>query len=362
MTECAVDEGRVKDDDFWMGLALEEAAKARRLSPPNPAVGAVIVRDGRVIGRGFTQQTGGPHAEVMALRDAAARGASVEGATIYVTLEPCSHWGRTPPCALAIIEHRIGRVVTSVADPNPQVAGRGLKMIRDAGIEVTEGVRSKEGWLSNRGFLTRMTTGRPWVRMKCAATLDGRTAFPDGRSQWITGPAAREDSQYWRAVSGAVVTGIGTVLADNPKMTVRLPDQVRFPFRVVVDPRLETPVGAEILKGGGTVLVCAQAGEEAEAALVAAGAEVLRLPDAAHPGRVDLGALLDELGRRQVNEVHLEAGAFSPRDLSTRSCCILLPAFSARGCPLQAFRFPRSPVWRTAGRLKTLLRSVPICV
>ena len=266
MTECAVDEGRVKDDDFWMGLALEEAAKARRLSPPNPAVGAVIVRDGRVIGRGFTQQTGGPHAEVMALRDAAARGASVEGATIYVTLEPCSHWGRTPPCALAIIEHRIGRVVTSVADPNPQVAGRGLKMIRDAGIEVTEGVRSKEGWLSNRGFLTRMTTGRPWVRMKCAATLDGRTAFPDGRSQWITGPAAREDSQYWRAVSGAVVTGIGTVLADNPKMTVRLPDQVRFPFRVVVDPRLETPVGAEILKGGGTVLVCAQAGEEAEAA------------------------------------------------------------------------------------------------
>ena len=166
MTECAVDEGRVKDDDFWMGLALEEAAKARRLSPPNPAVGAVIVRDGRVIGRGFTQQTGGPHAEVMALRDAAARGESVEGATIYVTLEPCSHWGRTPPCALAIVEHRIGRVVTSVADPNPQVAGRGLKMIRDAGIEVTEGVRSKEGWLSNRGFLTRMTTGRPWVRMR----------------------------------------------------------------------------------------------------------------------------------------------------------------------------------------------------
>jgi len=220
MTECAVDEGRVKDDDFWMGLALEEAAKARRLSPPNPAVGAVIVRDGRVIGRGFTQQTGGPHAEVMALMDAAARVESVEGATIYVTLEPCSHWGRTPPCALAIVEHRIGRVVTSVADPKPQVAGRGLKMIRDAGIEVTEGVRSKEGWLSNRGFLTRMTTGRPWVRMKCAATLDGRTAFPDGRSQWITGPAAREDSQYWRAVSGAVVTGIGTVLAEDRKSVV----------------------------------------------------------------------------------------------------------------------------------------------
>lgn len=348
MTECAVDEGRVKDDDFWMGLALEEAAKARRLSPPNPAVGAVIVRDGRVIGRGFTQQTGGPHAEVMALRDAAARGESVEGATIYVTLEPCSHWGRTPPCALAIVEHRIGRVVTSVADPNPQVAGRGLKMIRDACIEVTEGVRSKEGWLSNRGFLTRMTTGRPWVRMKCAATLDGRTAFPDGRSQWITGPAAREDSQYWRAVSGAVVTGIGTVLADNPKMTVRLPDQVRFPFRVVVDPRLETPVGAEILKGGGTVLVCALAGEEAEAALVAAGAEVLRLPDAAHPGRVDLGALLDELGRRQVNEVHLEAGAglngsFLSEGLVDEIVLYTAPCLFGSGMPVASVPLPEEP-------------------
>jgi len=182
-------------------------------------VGCVIVKDGEIIGRGRNRreelQRTSSHAEMDAIAQANERLRSwrLDGCALYVTLEPCSHWGRTPPCALAIVEHRIGRVVTSVADPNPQVAGRGLKMIRDAGIEVTEGVRSKEGWLSNRGFLTRMTTGRPWVRMKCAATLDGRTAFPDGRSQWITGPAAREDSQYWRAVSGAVVTGIGTVLA-----------------------------------------------------------------------------------------------------------------------------------------------------
>ena len=317
-------------------------------------VGCVITLEDRIVGRGRNRREKGKtalaHAELEAIGEACRTlgGWRLWQCTLYVTLEPCSHWGRTPPCALAIVEHRIGRVVTSVADPNPQVAGRGLKMIRDAGIEVTEGVRSKEGWLSNRGFLTRMTTGRPWVRMKCAATLDGRTAFPDGRSQWITGPAAREDSQYWRAVSGAVVTGIGTVLADNPKMTVRLPDQVRFPFRVVVDPRLETPVGAEILKGGGTVLVCAQAGEEAEAALVAAGAEVLRLPDAAHPGRVDLGALLDELGRRQVNEVHLEAGAglngsFLSEGLVDEIVLYTAPCLFGSGMPVASVPLPEEP-------------------
>ena len=348
MTKTDLRPEGISDDDYWMGLALEEAAKARRISPPNPSVGAVIVRDGRVIGRGFTQQTGGPHAEVMALRNAAERGESVEGATIYVTLEPCSHWGRTPPCALAIIEHKLGRVVTSVSDPNPQVAGRGLKMIREAGIEVTEGVRSKEGWLSNRGFLTRMTTGRPWVRMKCAATLDGRTAFPDGRSQWITGPAAREDTQRWRGVSGAIVTGIGTVLADNPKMTVRLPDQVRFPFRVVVDPRLETPVDAEILKGGGTVIVCAEEKPKAEIALTAAGAEILRLPDKMHPGRVDLEALLDELGHRQVNEVHLEAGArlngsFISAGLVDEIVLYTAPCLFGSGMPVANVPLPEEP-------------------
>lgn len=182
--------------------------------------------------------------------------------------------------------------------------------------------------------------------MKCAATLDGRTAFPDGRSQWITGPAAREDSQYWRAVSGAVVTGIGTVLADNPKMTVRLPDQVRFPFRVVVDPRLETPVGAEILKGGGTVLVCALAGEEAEAALCAAGAEVLRLPDAAHPGRVDLGALLDELdeGRstRSISRRVRPTGAFL-RGLVDEIVLYTAPCLFGSGMPVASVPLPEEP-------------------
>lgn len=297
-----------EEDERWMRYALQLAARGRRIAPPNPSVGAVIVRDGEILGEGFTQQTGGAHAEVMALRDAKARGEDVTGATIYVTLEPCSHWGRTPPCALAIVEHRLGRVVAAVKDPNPMVAGRGLRMIAEAGIAVTAGVLEKEAWLSNAGFLTRMTTGRPWVRLKCASTLDGRTALPDGRSFWITGEEARADGQYWRAVSGAVVTGIGTVIADNPQMTVRLPDQVRFPLRVVVDPRMETPPDAKILEGGGTIIVSAVDHKMRRNALEANGAEIWILPDPSNSRHVDLGKMLSKLGERDVNDVHLEAG------------------------------------------------------
>lgn len=336
------------EDERWMRRALKNAEKAWRLSPPNPSVGAVIVRGGEVLGEGFTQQTGGPHAEVMALRDAAARGNDVRGAVIYVTLEPCSHYGRTPPCAKALIEHGLGRVVAAVLDPNPAVAGRGLRMIAEAGIPVTCGVLEHEARLANAGFLKRMTKGTPWVRLKVAATLDGRTALPDGRSFWITGEAARRDGQFWRARSGAVVTGIGTVLADDPQMTVRLSDQVRFPIRVVVDAKMETPVAAKILAGGGTVIVAAEDNPERRAALEAAGAEVIVLPDAAHPERVDLGKMLLLLGERAVNDVHLEAGAglngaFLAADLVDEIVLYTAPCFFGSGRPIASLPLPDSP-------------------
>lgn len=305
-----------EEDVRWMRLALAEAQKAKRISPPNPSVGAVVVRDGRLLGAGFTQQTGGPHAEVMAMRDVEARGETVEGATVYVTLEPCSHYGRTPPCALALIEHRAARVVVATGDPNPKVAGRGLRMLEEAGVAVTFGVLSDEAYETNLGFMTRMTRGTPWVRLKAATTLDGFIALPDGRSQWITGEAARADGHAWRAVAGAILTGIGTVLADDPQMNVRLPGEtaVRQPLRVVVDRHLETPTGAKLLTtpGGRVLIVTTSEGAshvERRAALEAAGAEVIVLDDAERAGYVDLGRLLIELAKREVNEVHVEAGA-----------------------------------------------------
>lgn len=312
LPECAVAQD---EDERFMALALKEAEHALRLSPPNPSVGAVIVRDGRVIARGFTQQVGGPHAEIMALRAAAAAGESVEGATVYVTLEPCSHYGRTPPCAKALIEAKVGRVVAALGDPNPQVCGRGLAMLEAAGIPTRSGVLADAAQAMNAGFLSRMTRGLPWVRMKTAVTLDGRTALADGRSKWITGEAARADGQYWRARAGAVVTGIGTVLADDPQMNVRLPDQVRQPLRVVVDAHYCMPPEAAMLHTpGGAVIVAGAALETEEArarteALRRAGADILTLPDRVDSSRVDLRALLIELAAREVNDVHLEAGA-----------------------------------------------------
>lgn len=344
---------RLAEDERWMDMALEEARLAWRISPPNPSVGAVIVRDGRVIGRGHTQRTGGPHAEVMALRDAFERGESVEGATAYVTLEPCSHWGRTPPCALALINARIGRVVAATGDPNPRVHGRGLRMLVEAGVSVSLGVRDAEAREVNAGFLTRMTRGTPWVRVKTAATLDGRAALPDGRSKWITGEAARADVQLWRGRAGAVLTGAGTVLADDPQMNVRLEDQERQPLRVVVDPRLETPPSAKILHspGGAALLVAAaptEAARERASRFVAEGAEVIHLPEADNAGRVDLAALLAELARREVNEVHVEAGprlagAFLDAGLADELLIYYAPCLFGAGLPAAAVREPESP-------------------
>ncbi|MEY4764169.1 MAG: bifunctional diaminohydroxyphosphoribosylaminopyrimidine, partial [Pseudomonadota bacterium] len=218
-----------------MDQALAQAAQALVLSAPNPPVGCVIVREGQVLGAGHTQQVGGPHAEVMAMADARARGHNLRGATAHVTLEPCAHHGRTPPCADALIREGLAHVVVALHDPNPLVAGQGTARLRAAGIGVTELPEDHPQSLAARatkaGFLSRMTQGRPWVRLKVAASLDGRTALPDGRSQWITSPAAREDGQHWRARASVVLTGIGTVLDDDPQMNVRAFDTPRQPWR-----------------------------------------------------------------------------------------------------------------------------------
>ena len=302
--------------------ALTEAEKAIALSDPNPRVGCVITApDGAVLGRGHTQQAGGPHAEVMALRDAAARGLSVQGGTAWVTLEPCAHHGRTPPCADALVAAGLARVVVALADPNPLVAGQGSARLQAAGIEVHTlapehplAVQARE---LNIGFLSRMVRRRPWVRAKIAASLDGKTALPDGRSQWITGEEARADGHLWRARATAVLTGIGTLLDDNPRLDVRAIEVARQPWRVVMDSSWRTPVSAALLVDPGHALIYglddealarppvgdASAAMARRAALQALGVPVVTLPT------MDWAEVLADLARRGVNELHVEAGA-----------------------------------------------------
>ena len=291
-----------------MREALALAAEAIGLSDPNPRVGCVIVAaDGTIVGRGHTQQAGGAHAEVMALRDAAARGADVRGATVHVTLEPCSHHGRTPPCADALVAAGVGRVVIALRDPNPLVSGRGAARLAAAGIAIEWGEGDAESRELNIGFVSRMERGRPWLRLKAAISLDGRTALADGASQWITGEAARADGHAWRKRAGAVLTGVGTVREDDPRLDVRLVASSRQPLRVVVDSRLETPTAARILAPPGKALVVAAVDDDSRRrALEQCGAEVMVLPSAT--GKVDLAAMLADLGGRGVNELHVEAG------------------------------------------------------
>ncbi len=293
--------------------ALGQAAQALFSSSPNPRVGCVIVAaDGHtLLGQGFTQRAGGPHAEVMALRDAAGRGQDVRGATAYVTLEPCSHHGRTGPCCDALIEAGIARVVASLADPNPLVAGRGFARLRAAGVQVEIGPGAPQARELNVGFFSRMLRGQPWVRMKAAASLDGATALANGASQWITSPQARADGHAWRARACAVLTGIGTVLADDPRLDVRDVATPRQPRLVVVDSQLRTPPGARLFDvPEREVLIYtarADGGGAARQALHARGASVVPLPGV--HGQVDLAAMLRDLGARGVNELHVEAGA-----------------------------------------------------
>lgn len=296
------------DADSAMRRALALAANAIGVSEPNPRVGCVLCDSkGRVLGEGFTQQAGGPHAEVMALRDAAARSENVRGATAYVTLEPCSHHGRTPPCCDALLQAGIGRVVAAIEDPNPLVAGQGLARLGAAGLQVEVGVQAEGSRELNIGFFSRMQRQRPWVRMKAAVSLDGRSALPNGVSQWITGEAARTDGHAWRKRAGAVLTGVGTVRSDNPRLDVRLVDTVLQPLRVVVDSRLETPPDARILDAPGRVLLYAARGDAPGAdALRARGADIAVFANA--NGKVDLPAVLADLALRGINELHVEAG------------------------------------------------------
>lgn len=286
----------------YMARALQLARRGLYTTTPNPRVGCVIVRDGAVVGEGWHERAGEPHAEVLALR---AAGAHAEGATAYVTLEPCAHHGRTPPCCDALIASGIARVVAAMADPNPLVAGKGLAQLRAAGMVVETGLLAHEAEELNIGFVSRMRRGRPWVRMKLAASLDGKTALLNGQSQWITEAEARRDGHAWRAQACAVLTGIGTVKDDNPQLTVREVTTPRQPLRVVVDSRLETPPDAKVL-GEGTLIAAAGDYADRAQALRTRGAEIVVLPNAS--GKVELLDLLRELAKRGVNELHVEAG------------------------------------------------------
>lgn len=288
-------------DHAHMARALQLAERGLLTTSPNPRVGCVIVQNGTVVGEGWHERAGTPHAEVHALKQA---GAAARGATVYVTLEPCSHHGRTPPCAEALVQAGVARVVAAMRDPNPLVAGAGIDMLTLAGVLAEVGLMESEARALNPGFLSRMTRGRPWVRLKTASTLDGKTALENGVSQWITGAAARADVQRLRARACAILTGSGTVRADDPKMTVRDFDIGRQPLRVVVDSALATPPTAAILPA---LIACHAATPAARSALEAAGAEAVELPGA--DGRVDLAALLTLLAQRGVNELHVEAGA-----------------------------------------------------
>jgi diaminohydroxyphosphoribosylaminopyrimidine deaminase / 5-amino-6-(5-phosphoribosylamino)uracil reductase len=290
-------------DRELMRQALELAERGLYTTTPNPRVGCVVVKDGTIVGTGWHEKAGLPHAEVLALKEAGER---ARGATLYLNLEPCSHHGRTPPCADAIVAARVKRVVAAMQDPNPKVAGSGFAKLRAAGIEVESGLMEEEAGDLNIGFVARMTRGRPWVRMKIAASLDGRTALANGKSQWITGEAARADGHRWRARACAVLTGRGTVRDDDPQLNVRGVDTPRQPLKIVVDSRFETPLSARLLKEGKTLIAGAVNEAERLAALKRAGAETIIIPN--DRGKVELFKLMEELARRELNEIHVEGG------------------------------------------------------
>jgi diaminohydroxyphosphoribosylaminopyrimidine deaminase/5-amino-6-(5-phosphoribosylamino)uracil reductase len=294
-------------DHEWMSLALQQAELGLYSTSPNPRVGCVIVKDNQIIGQGAHLKAGEAHAEVMALRDAQSKyPEKIQGATAYVTLEPCSHFGRTPPCADALINAGIQRVVAAMQDPNPEVAGNGLARLSAAGIRVEHGLMEAQARALNTGFISRMLSNKPFVRLKIAASLDGRTALANGESKWITNEYARADVHHWRARSCAILSGIGTVLSDNPHMNVRNLNTNRQPLRVVVDSALKTPINANILKDGETLIAYANAPATKIASLEQAGARLIHLPNM--DGKVCLASLMKVLATRGINELMVEAG------------------------------------------------------
>jgi diaminohydroxyphosphoribosylaminopyrimidine deaminase / 5-amino-6-(5-phosphoribosylamino)uracil reductase len=297
-------------DRFAMNRALVLAARGLETTHPNPRVGCVITQDTKIIGEGWHERAGEAHAEVNALAAVREAGLQSTGATAYVTLEPCSHYGRTPPCTDALIAARVARVVYAVQDPNPEVSGRGDELLRQAGIAVESGLMEAEAVDLNIGYMKRRTYGRPWVRVKLAMSLDGRTALSNGASQWITGEASRKDVQHWRARSSAVLTGVGTVLADDPRLDVRLPpekpeEEPWQPLRVVLDTRLRTPTDSRLFTTGGEVMIMTEDATRG-AAFAEMGVAVEAIP--AQYGRLDLVAVIDRMGELEINELLVEAG------------------------------------------------------
>lgn len=342
-----------------MRRALALAAQGLFTTTPNPRVGCVIVKDGLVLGEGWHERAGSPHAEVLALNKAGLERAA--GATAYITLEPCSHFGRTPPCADALIQAGIGQVIVAMQDPNPRVSGKGLQSLRDAGIDVRCGLLQDEALELNSGFVKRMTLGMPWVRAKSAASLDGRTALPSGQSQWITSQAARDDGHAWRARACAVLTGIGTVRKDNPRMDVRAVATTRQPLKVVVDARFEIDPNAHVIASGNALLaVCVDLSlpgyREKAQGLRDRGVELISLATENPGGKLDLGSLLSALAQRELNEIHVEGGAqltgaMMRLGLIDEWLLYTAPVFLGEGYPIAAGVGPWSqvddaPRWR----------------
>lgn len=379
-------EGHRADDVHWMQCALQQAETVAFITSPNPRVGCVIVRDGQCLAQGATQPVGGPHAEVMALRQAAERGVVVEGATVYVSLEPCSHHGRTPPCVDALIAARPARVVVAMLDPNPLVGGQGVARLRAAGIQVTTGVCTDQALAMNPGFVARMVRKTPWVWVKLAASLDGRIALANGQSQWITGPQARADGHYWRARSCVTLTGIGTVLADDPSLTVRDVQTPRVPVRAVVDTHFQLPEQARLIDGHPVLVFTVRTDPEKAARLADRNVQVVTLaPDA--KGHVSLSDLLLWLGQAGFNDIHVEAGArlsgalvqsgwcdelllyMAPKLLGDGLGMVHLPAFDALSQVPEFEFFDHAAVGsdlrvraRHAARWQTLLNAVSVSI
>lgn len=325
------------EDEYWMHQAVSLSWQSLYITTPNPRVACLIVRDRCLLASGVTQVAGGPHAEVMALRQAAQWGVSVQGATFYVTLEPCSHHGRTPPCVDALIAAGAGRVVVGMVDPNPLVAGRGLATLRAAGIKVAGPLCVQEALAVNPGFIARMTRGTPWVWLKTAVSLDGRTALPNGESQWITGPQARADGHHWRARSCVVLTGVGTILADDPLMNVREVKTSRQPVRAVVDTHLQLPEEARLFDGSPVWVFTASENEDKAHRLARHNVQVIRMP--LHEGRVHLPSVMAWLGAHDINEVHVEAGAVLSGALLRAGCIdqllvYMAPVLLGQGLPM----------------------------